>query len=103
MTLEGYEELLKKLELLNQKLNVTHTTQESSNEVVFLLCANCGEQHFAINCVREKLIGEVKGITINPNQGSPQMEAKVKISSLEDTLTKFMLVTQNKVLQVNRL
>lgn len=103
LMLEGYEELLKKLELLNQKLNVTRTTQESSNEVVFLLFSNCGEEYFVDSYVKEKLIGEVKSITINLNQASPQTEAEVKISSLGDTLTKFLLVTQNEILQVNRL
>lgn len=35
MTLGGCEELLTKLEVLNQKLNVASTTQEFVNEVVF--------------------------------------------------------------------
>ena len=29
------------------------------------------------------------------------MDAEVKISSLEETLTQFMLVTQNEILKVN--
>lgn len=53
---------------------------ESSNEVVFLLCANCDEENYAGNCIREQLIGKVKFITINPNQGLPQTEAEVKNS-----------------------
>ena len=78
---------------MNQKLNVTRTTQESSNEVVFLLWANFGEENCARNYVREQLIGEVKAITINLNQGSLETEVEIKISLREDTLTKSMLVT----------
>lgn len=84
--------------MLNQKFNVTCTTQESSTEVVFLLYANCGEENFADNYVKAQILGEVKDITINPIQGSLQMEEEIKISSLEDMLTKLMLVTQNEFL-----
>lgn len=103
LTLGGYKELLKKLELLNQKLNVESTTQESLNEVVFLLCSNCGEEHFAGNYVKEQLVGEVQPISINSHHGSLQTDAEVKISSLEETQTQFMLVTQNEFLKVNKL
>lgn len=37
------------MEVLNQKLNVASTTHESSNDVVFLLCANYEEEHFVGN------------------------------------------------------
>lgn len=83
---------------MNQKLNVTCATQESSNEVVFLPRANMGEENIAGSCVGEQTLGEVKSITINPNQGSLQTEAEIKISSLEDTLTEFMCLTQNEFL-----
>lgn len=53
LTLGGYEELLTKLEVLNQKLYVVSTTQESSNEVVFVLCANYGEEYFAGDYAKE--------------------------------------------------
>lgn len=36
LTLGGYEELLTKLEILNQKLDIESITHESSNEVVEL-------------------------------------------------------------------
>lgn len=71
LNLGGYEELLKKLELLNQKLNVVSTTHESLSEEVFLLCANYGEEHFTGNYAKEQLVREVQAITINSHHGSP--------------------------------
>lgn len=41
-TLGGYEKLLTKLEVLNQKLDTTGTVHESSNEVIFVLYTDCG-------------------------------------------------------------
>lgn len=87
LTLEGYEELLTKLEVLNQKLNIASTTLEYSNEVVFLLCANYGEKHFAGDCVEEQLRGEVQVVTLNSNTIATQTEIEFKVSSLEETLT----------------
>lgn len=88
---------------LNQKLNVESATHESSNEVVFVLCDNCGEDHFVGDCVKEQLMGEVQAIIMNSYQGAPQTDTKVKISSLEETLTQFMLVRQTEFLKVNKL
>lgn len=87
LTLGGYKELLTKLEVLNQKLNIASTTQESSNEVVFLLCANCGEEHFVGDCAEEQLRGEVKVVTMKSNIISTQIDIEFKISLLEETLT----------------
>lgn len=60
-------ELLTRLEVLNQQLDIASTTHESSNEVVFLLCTNCGQEHFASGCAEELLRGEVQVIIMNSN------------------------------------
>lgn len=103
LTLEGYEEIFTKLEVLNQKLNVVSTTHNSLNEVVFVLCTNHEEEHFVGNYANKQLMGEVQVVNMNSNQREPQTDVEVKISSLEETFTQFMLVTQNEFLKVNKL
>lgn len=61
------------------------------------------EEHFVGHYAKEKLMGEVQVITMKSNQRAPQTDTEVKISSLEETLTQFMLVTQNQFLKVNKL
>lgn len=46
-------------------------------------------------------MGEVPTIIMNSNQRVPQTDTEVKISLLEETLTQFMLVTQNEFGKVN--
>lgn len=92
-----------KLEVLNQKFNATSMTHKSSNEVVFLLYANCGEEPFVGDCAEEELKEEVQAVTMNSNRRATQTETEFKISSLKQTLAQFMLTTQNKFLNINML
>lgn len=55
LTLGGYEKLLTKLEVSNQKLDTTGTTQEFSNEVILVLCTNCGQENFVGDYIEDLL------------------------------------------------
>lgn len=59
LTLRGYEELLTKLEVLNQKLNGAKKMPESLNKVMFGLCTNCGKENFAGNCTKAQVTEDV--------------------------------------------
>lgn len=74
LTLWGYEELLTRLEVLNQKLDIVSLSQEPSNGVVFLLCTNYGQEYFAGDCTKELLMGEIQVVTMNFNLRTTQKD-----------------------------
>lgn len=61
---------------------------------MFGLCTNWVEEPFIGNCTKAQATGDVQAITISVNPKVHQTNVKCKLSSLEDTLTQFMLVIQ---------
>lgn len=72
LTLGGYEKILTKLEVLNPKSDTSCTTQESPNNVIFVLCTDCEEERFVGDCIEDLLRGEVQSVTMLSNLRATQ-------------------------------